>query len=445
MAGELSARQVTKFDGKNFLSWKFQMHALFVAHGIRDIVIGERTRPANAQSAGYTTWVKDNATAMFLISSAMEPEELKGLLTADTAKQMWDCLTSVHEQKSASNRLMLTQSFHAYRMNASATVVQHVAKIQVMARQLLDVGETVSDTMLIAKILGSLTSKFSQIHAAWDSVEPTRQTLTYLKERLIQEEFRLNEDTEQAEALFATSHKSKKQNNVFSQKRNKTQGKKPIKCFCCGQEGHFANKCPQKIRKQNRDSRENGGELKDCSLVATSSQRKATLRTHAESSESSSSQMRELLSVGMEESWLLDGGASSHITYRREWFADYRTNRDGSTITFGDDGMCEVFGVGTVFTERFVEGKWHSLKLENVLYVPGMKKNLVSVGACTARGLSVSLKNNKATTMRESKTIVTGVKLSNNLYTLFIRVLEFTSSAMVADLKTWHERLGHIN
>jgi len=42
MAGEISAKHVTKFDGTNFLGWKFQMNALFIAHGIDDVVCGIR-------------------------------------------------------------------------------------------------------------------------------------------------------------------------------------------------------------------------------------------------------------------------------------------------------------------------------------------------------------------------------------------------------------------
>lgn len=45
MAKEISARNVSKFDGVNFQSWTFQMRALFLAHGILDVVDGTRERP----------------------------------------------------------------------------------------------------------------------------------------------------------------------------------------------------------------------------------------------------------------------------------------------------------------------------------------------------------------------------------------------------------------
>lgn len=119
---------------------------------------------------------------MFLISSAMEYSQLESLLIHTTAKEMWDSLTTIHERKSASNRLLLTQRFHAHRMDPTDTVVQHIAKVQNMARQLMDLGEIVSDVTIMAKILASLTSKFGNFQTAWESIEPTRQTLEHLKD-----------------------------------------------------------------------------------------------------------------------------------------------------------------------------------------------------------------------------------------------------------------------
>jgi len=93
------------------------MNALFIAHGIDDVVSGIRVKPNNNQSEENKTWIKDNAKAMFLISSAIEYFQLESLLIHTTAKEMWDSLTTIHEQKSASNRLLLTQRFHGYHMD----------------------------------------------------------------------------------------------------------------------------------------------------------------------------------------------------------------------------------------------------------------------------------------------------------------------------------------
>lgn len=57
-----------------------------------------------------------------------------------------------------------------------------------MARQLRDLGEPVSEAAVIAKILSCLTTKFNVFKTALDSVDPERQTITNLLERLIRED-----------------------------------------------------------------------------------------------------------------------------------------------------------------------------------------------------------------------------------------------------------------
>jgi hypothetical protein len=71
------------------------VNALFVAHGILDIVNGSRAKPEGV-SQNIPKWIKDNAKAMFLISTTIESEQLEPLLVCVTAKEMREKLTSVH-------------------------------------------------------------------------------------------------------------------------------------------------------------------------------------------------------------------------------------------------------------------------------------------------------------------------------------------------------------
>lgn len=107
MAGELSVRHITKFDGKNFSAWKFQLNAVLIAHDLLDIVKGTRKKPDSADSEDAKQWVKDNAKATYVISSALEPSQLNCLLSCVSAKEMWDKLSTIHEQKTATHKLMM--------------------------------------------------------------------------------------------------------------------------------------------------------------------------------------------------------------------------------------------------------------------------------------------------------------------------------------------------
>lgn len=57
---------------------------------------------------------------------------------------------------------MLTQKFHEYKMATGDTVVQHIAKVQNMGAQLIDLGETVTEVTIMAKNTSKLIIKIEQ-------------------------------------------------------------------------------------------------------------------------------------------------------------------------------------------------------------------------------------------------------------------------------------------
>lgn len=196
------------------------------------------------------------------MSTALEYAQLEPLLVCESAKGMWDNLCRIHEQKSAANKLLLLQKFHEYRMASSDSVVQHIAKIRNLAAQIENVGEKVSELTVIAKILGSLSPKYSTLQTAWDSVDPERQTLSNLEERLIREEARLGTDNEDGTSALAASKRDVKTRGKKKGKPKKNN-KKDIECFKCHEMGHFAYECPKKKGRNSGDD-----DSHDCAFVA---------------------------------------------------------------------------------------------------------------------------------------------------------------------------------
>lgn len=249
----IDLKNVTKFDGQNFQLWKFQMKAIFVAHDLLDIVNGTAVEePGQPQ----TTWIQKNAKATVLISAAMHYSQLEYLITCDSAAEMWKKLSAIHEQTSATSKLLLTTRFHEYRMKPGDSVSQHIAKVENMARQLKDVGEAVSDVTIMAKILGSLPSKYNAFVTAWDSVEEANQTIFNLQ-RLIKEETQLTAADETASALVTINLKHYKKGPRRGKPRQPQEsdaehGKyKSFECHYCHNKGHIARYCKEKrnVRK----------------------------------------------------------------------------------------------------------------------------------------------------------------------------------------------------
>eukprot|EP00253_Pinus_taeda_P028660 PITA_28660 len=91
-----------------------------------------------------------------------------------------------------------------------------------------------------------------------------------------------------------------------------------------------------------------------------------------------------LVSSVMGSVWFLDSGASFHMTRDRDLFSDVEDKDLGVHIEMGDDGKYSATGIGTISFER-ESGKPFVLK--EVMHVPGLKKNLISVANVRRQGV----------------------------------------------------------
>lgn len=118
------------------------------------------------------------------------------------------------------------------------------------------------------------------------------------------------------------------------------------------------------------------------------------------------------------------------------------------TVCLGDNGECAVKGVGKIRIENFVNGTWREGVIEDVFYVPSVKRNLFSVGVCTKQGQNdVKFKGSSVKVERNGQIVATGAKQSNQIFRMFFHVQSPRNevNVSVTTIKVWHKRLGHIN
>ena len=90
--------------------------------------------------------------------------------------------------------------------------------------------------------------------------------------------------------------------------------------------------------------------------------------------------------------WLIDSGASRHITGFKEAISDMLKKDTNMEIILGDNATYPMKGTGIV-TLHLIQGQ--VLCLQDVLYVPGLKKNLVSISAMEYKGFNVAFIDRK--------------------------------------------------
>uniref|UniRef100_A0A1B6BYY1 Copia protein n=1 Tax=Clastoptera arizonana TaxID=38151 RepID=A0A1B6BYY1_9HEMI len=116
---------------------------------------------------------------------------------------MWNKLHSIFEQKSTVSVHLLQQRFLNYKYDGE-DISTLFSKIEEMVNQLKSLGETVSDKMIMTKVLMSIPDRFNHFISAWESVPTKKQTLDNLSSRLLIEEERLGNRSEESTKVALT-------------------------------------------------------------------------------------------------------------------------------------------------------------------------------------------------------------------------------------------------
>ena len=87
--------------------------------------------------------------------------------------------------------------------------------------------------------------------------------------------------------------------------------------------------------------------------------------------------------------WIVDSGASRHITYDHRAFSDFQGLIEPISITTASGLMLQGTGQGIVALEINIDGAKRAIALTEVLYVPGLAGSLISVFQLQDRGIIV--------------------------------------------------------
>ena len=108
--------------------------------------------------------------------------------------------------------------------------------------------------------------------------------------------------------------------------------------------------------------------------------------------------------------------ATSHITNRRDAFVSYQSMHDTQIGGMGSSNA-RVEGRGTIELESQCEGKKYAMTLQDVLYIPSNKHNLLSLGKWTAAGgRFIGGDGTLSLISKSGKCVAQGTKMENNLY-----------------------------
>ena len=83
--------------------------------------------------------------------------------------------------------------------------------------------------------------------------------------------------------------------------------------------------------------------------------------------------------------WLIDSGASCHMTPHREWLCEYE-KYNGGDVYLGDDSPTNIIGCGRVKL-KLKDGRIGTLP--GVLHIPNLARNLIYFGKMDVASVNI--------------------------------------------------------
>jgi len=429
--------EIEKFNGNNFSLWKLKIKAILRKDNCLPAIEGRPTEIADDK------WKEMDGNAIANLHLAMADSVLSSVSKKTTAKEIWDALTKLYEAKSLHNRIFLKRKLYTLRMSESTSATDHINNLNTLLSQLTTMDCQIVENERAEILLQSLPDSYDQLiinitnnniadHLRFDDVAAA----------VLEEESRRKnkddqtESTRQAGAVLMTRGRSMERDSSgsHSQGKSKSRGRKNFKCYQCGKKGHVKKDCwhYKKSKEQATEATTSQG------CVASTSDEGEILYSEAAIGSKGSKQLSDV--------WIMDSGATWHMTPRREWFCSYEPISEGS-VFMGNDQALEIVGIGAIKLKMF-DGTVHTI--QGVRHVKGLKKNLLSIGQLDDLGCKTHIDNGILKMVKGALVVIKAKKIASNLYMLMGDSLcEADASVATANQEettmSWHLKLSHMS
>jgi hypothetical protein len=266
----------------NWSSWKARM--VFVLEDLELWDIVGAVVPAIPVTAPVLVaeYRKRNNKAKRTISDGVRDHIIPHVTGKAHAYQMWASLCSLYESSNENRKMVLHDRLRSIRMLEDESVTSFLARFTQIRDELGAVGEVIVPNSLVRQALHSFTkpwAPFIQGIVAREAL-PTWERMW---DDFAQEEIRLASESSgqrqqqsgQGDEELALWTKGKKKTGRGGQQGPKTGGQlqrsgggaessdgqdssqrrdmSTVRCFACGEMGHYAGQCPKKKKKKQQD------------------------------------------------------------------------------------------------------------------------------------------------------------------------------------------------
>ncbi|KAI5349042.1 hypothetical protein L3X38_001929 [Prunus dulcis] len=429
------------FNGSNYDFWRIKMCTIFKSHKLWDLVENGYEQSVKKEEGEDLTAaqrlvleenVAKDAKALGLIQNAVSDDIFPRIALKESAKEAWEILQQEFrgDKKVRSVKLQaLRREFEYTRMHDDESLSGYVTKLLELVNQMKAYGEELTEQRIVQKLLISLSREYDSIA---EVIEETKDTETIGVQEVIgslkSHEQRLQRHNERVtEKAFSSL-------NVSSKDQSNT-----------GQAGGSKSKKnwkSQKGKKWDSKSENNSKkESKDCKGKPEA----ANYASHKEEEGNMFYACHAAEIVKNNGVWYVDSACSNHMTSQASLLVNIDT-KVTAKVKMGTGDLVDATGKGTLV----IDTKAGPRHIKEVMLVPGLDENLLSVGQMVEHGYYLVFGDSMVEIFddRSMENLLAKVSMTRNR--CFPLSLKYANSvAMKATIEEstwyWHRRFGHLN
>ena len=439
-SSETNALRFAKMNGSNYRTWVFNMRLYLESLDLFDHVTGTAAAPGeDASDETRRNFNLGTKKAWTHICLAIEPEQQLHVRETKTAKEAWDALKKQFARESLLQKVRLRQQYHSCRFHSGDNMLEHISKLRSLHDQLKEMGVEIDDKELAMTLLASLPEDYKPLITALDAVGEGTLSYEKVKNMLLNQVDRSKDSRSSEDAFSMRKGKFYKNKQSKFESGNTSPNKEKIfrgKCHNCQERGHFARDCPKRNAKEDSNSPKYGGNKSKGAARCAEDQR-------PDKCDDEALPVYTPNAVGKSD-WIIDSGATQHMSFERNRLSEYVEFKQPCVVNLGDSRTILAYGKGIYHITADVDGHAQPISLREVLYLPDLDKNLLSVRAMVKLGATIMFEDGVCKVSRNAKLLAIGIMVGK-LYVLKVIPEEHVNIAMdESSLKLWHYRFGHL-